>query len=62
MIKKTIYRAEIPTHYMSNHKTKAAAIKALKHARRMYPGIGLRGHVVLITQLGEHRDRYVVYP
>jgi hypothetical protein len=52
-----IYRAEIPTHYTSDHKSKAAAIRALTSAGKTTKGIGLVGQVTVI----DGKDREIVY-
>jgi len=59
---RSIYRAEIPTQYTSDHRRKHRAIESLRRAERR---LGILGQVVCITVEGvqyNHHSRQVVYP
>ena len=54
------YIARIPTQHLSEHRTEAAAVKALQRAQRVLE-IG-EGCVVMVDRSGTHLSRTVVYP
>jgi len=60
MSESTKYIARIPTQYISEHRTEAAAIKALKRAQRVLEIED--GYVSMISLSGDHVARTVVYP
>ena len=55
----TIYRAEIPTQYRSEHSTARAAIKALEHAEEL---LGIKGNVIALEKSGVYTSRQVIHP
>jgi len=60
MSESTKYIARIPTQHISEHRTEAAAIKALKRAQREL--VTDEGSVTLLCQSGSYQSRTVVYP
>ena len=55
----TRYIAEIPTHYQSEHRTEAAAIRQLWTAEKAFPALG---QVVMVETSGTHTSRTIIYP
>ena len=55
----TTYRASIPMHHESNHKSEQAAIRALRAAERK---AGLSGQVEALTTSGTYQSTQVLYP
>jgi len=57
---KNTYIACIPTQHLSEHRTEAAAVEALKRAQRELEID--EGSVTLVCQSGSYQSRTVVYP
>ena len=61
MSESTKYVAKLLPYYWSEHRSEAAAIKALKQAEAESDG-DERGEVIMFGRSGLHRSHTVVYP